>query len=143
MRRGATRGGDRDGAAVGATDGHRAGTPHGQMLRYLTTADIASEGRIRFGILTSGSVWRLYDRRARPLATGFFEADLADLLQPLSLVATAVGIAILIWAYWPWRNRRVDAHPIDVKLSMRQAVGRVEKAMDGPKRKWWRRFTPW
>ena len=64
------------------TDGHRAGTPHGQMLRYLTTADIASEGRIRFGILTSGSVWRLYDRRARPRATGFFEADLADLLQP-------------------------------------------------------------
>ena len=64
------------------TDGHRAGTPHGQMLRYLTTADVASEGRIRFGILTSGSVWRLYDRRARPRATGFFEADLADLLQP-------------------------------------------------------------
>ena len=64
------------------TDGHRAGTPHGQMLRYLTTADIASEGRIRFGILTNGSVWRLYDRRARPRASGFFEADLADLLQP-------------------------------------------------------------
>ena len=64
------------------TDGHRAGTPHGQMLRYLTTADVASDGRIRFGILTSGSVWRLYDRRARPRATGFFEADLADLLQP-------------------------------------------------------------
>ena len=63
-------------------DGHRAGTPHGQMLRYLTTADVASEGRIRFGILTNGSVWRLYDRRARPRASGFFEADLADLLQP-------------------------------------------------------------
>ena len=63
------------------TDGHRAGTPHGQMLRYLTTADVASEGRIRFGILTNGSVWRLYDRRARPRASGFFEADLADLLQ--------------------------------------------------------------
>ena len=52
------------------TDGHRAGTPHGQMLRYLTTADVASEGRIRFGILTNGSVWRLYDRRARPRASG-------------------------------------------------------------------------
>ncbi len=64
------------------TDGHRAGTPHGQMLPYLTTADVASDGRIRFGILTSGSIWRLYGRRARPRATGFFEADLADLLQP-------------------------------------------------------------
>ena len=31
-------------------DGPRGGTPHGQMLRYLTTADVASEGRIRFGI---------------------------------------------------------------------------------------------
>ena len=49
---------------------------------YLTTADVASDGRIRFGILTNGSVWRLYDRRARPRASGFFEADLADLLQP-------------------------------------------------------------
>ena len=64
------------------TDRRRRGTPHRQMLRYLTTAEIASEGRIRFGILTNGSVWRLYDRRARPRAGGFFEADLAELLQP-------------------------------------------------------------
>ena len=64
------------------TDGLRGGSPHGQILRYLTTADIASEGRIRFGILTNGSVWRLYDRRAQPRATGFFEIDLAQLLQP-------------------------------------------------------------
>ena len=63
-------------------DGPRGGTPHGQMLRYLTTADVASEGRIRFGILTNGSLWRLYDRRARPRAAGFFEADLAEVLQP-------------------------------------------------------------
>ena len=27
-------------------------------------------------------MWRLYDRRARPRASGFFEADLADLLEP-------------------------------------------------------------
>ena len=58
------------------------GTPHGQILRYLATAEIESEGRIRWGILTNGSVWRLYDYRARPRASGFFEADLADLLQP-------------------------------------------------------------
>ena len=64
------------------TDGLRGGSPHSQMLRYLTTADVASEGRIRFGILTNGSVWRLYDRRARPRATGFFETDLAELIQP-------------------------------------------------------------
>ena len=58
------------------------GTPHGQILRYLATAEIESEGHIRWGILTNGSVWRLYDYRARPRASGFFEADLAELLKP-------------------------------------------------------------
>ena len=57
------------------------GTPHGQILRYLSTADIVSEGNIRWGILTNGSVWRLYDQRARPRATGFFEIDLQGLLN--------------------------------------------------------------
>ncbi len=58
------------------------GTPHGQILRYLATAEIESEGRIRWGILTNGSIWRLYDYRARPRASGYFEADLTELLQP-------------------------------------------------------------
>ena len=57
-------------------------TPHGQILRYLSTAEVESEGRIRWGILTSGGVWRLYDYRARPRATGYFEADLGSLLEP-------------------------------------------------------------
>ena len=60
----------------------RSGTPHGQILRYLSTAEIASEGRIRWGILTNGGVWRLYDYHARPRASGYFEADLAQLLEP-------------------------------------------------------------
>ena len=59
-----------------------AGTPHGQILRYLSTAEIASESRIRWGILTNGGVWRLYDYRSRPRASGYFEADLAELLDP-------------------------------------------------------------
>ena len=56
------------------------GTPHGQILRYLATAETASEGRVRWGILTNGRVWRLYDYRTRPRASGYFEADLGDLL---------------------------------------------------------------
>ena len=60
----------------------KAGTPHGQILRYLLTADSVADGRIRWGILTNGAVWRLYDHRARPRASGYFEADLAELLQP-------------------------------------------------------------
>ena len=59
-----------------------AGTPHGQILRYLSTAEIASENRIRWGILTNGGVWRLYDHRSRPRASGYFEADLKTLLDP-------------------------------------------------------------
>ena len=57
-------------------------TPHGQILRYLSTAEIESESRIRWGVLTNGGVWRLYDYRARPRASGYYEADLATLLDP-------------------------------------------------------------
>ena len=60
----------------------RSGTPHGQILRYLSTAETASDGRIRWGILTNGGVWRLYDYHARPRASGYYEADLAELLKP-------------------------------------------------------------
>ena len=63
-------------------DRGQARTPHGQILRYLATADIASESAIRWGILTNGRTWRLYDYRARPRATGYYEADLAKILQP-------------------------------------------------------------
>ena len=56
------------------------GTPHGQILRYLSTAETVSDGRIRWGILTNGGVWRLYDHRARPRASGYYEADLQTML---------------------------------------------------------------
>ena len=57
-------------------------TPHGQILRYLSTAETVADGRLRWGILTNGGLWRLYDYRARPRASGYFEADLAAILQP-------------------------------------------------------------
>ena len=62
--------------------GFHARSPHSQILRYLATAEIESESRLRWGVLTNGRVWRLYDYRARPRASGYFEADLADLLAP-------------------------------------------------------------
>ena len=64
-----------------ATDKARSGTPHGQIRRYLSTADSVTDGRLRWGILTNGGVWRLYDNRARPRASGYFEADLAAILR--------------------------------------------------------------
>ena len=75
----------RFGRVLDARDTHgrsKAGTPHGQILRYLSTAEIVSENRIRWGILTNGGVWRLYDYRARPRASGYFEAELPELLEP-------------------------------------------------------------
>ncbi len=63
------------------SDRAQRGTPHGQILGYLSTAEIKSEGRMRWGILTNGGVWRLYDYRARPRASGYFETDLAEVLK--------------------------------------------------------------
>ena len=61
--------------------GRQSRTPHGQILRYLSMADIESESRIRWGFLTNGGLWRLYDYRARPRATGYFEAHLGEMLE--------------------------------------------------------------
>ena len=62
-------------------DNAKPGSPHAQILRYLATADTVSDGRIRWGILTNGGLWRLYDHRARPRATAFFESNLAEILD--------------------------------------------------------------
>ncbi|MDE0197365.1 MAG: hypothetical protein OXK78_04165 [Caldilineaceae bacterium] len=64
-----------------AREGKQTGSPHAQILRYLATADINSDGRIRWGILTNGRIWRLYDRRALPRASGYYEVDLDAALQ--------------------------------------------------------------
>ncbi|MCY3770963.1 MAG: restriction endonuclease [Gemmatimonadetes bacterium] len=64
-----------------SNDNEKTGTPHGQILRYLATADSVTDGRIRWGMLTNGAVWRLYDFRARPRASGYFEVNLTELIQ--------------------------------------------------------------
>ena len=67
--------------ARGQDGRRRATTPHDQIVRYLSTAEVVSEGDIRWGVLTDGGVWRLYDYRARPRATGYFEANLGEILE--------------------------------------------------------------
>ena len=59
----------------------QASSPHGQILRYLSTAGITTDDRIRWGILTNGALWRLYDNRARPRASGFFHVDVPATLD--------------------------------------------------------------
>ena len=65
-----------------ADSGQGARKPHSQILRYLSTAEIESDGRLRWGILTNGRVWRIYDARTRPRATAYFEAYLDHVLEP-------------------------------------------------------------
>jgi hypothetical protein len=55
-----------------------AGAPSTQILRYLGTVDVQSDSAIRFGILTNGRIWRLYDHKARSRLEGFVEIDLTE-----------------------------------------------------------------
>src|SRR6202045_4231853 len=54
--------------------------PSTQMLRYLRRVDDLTTGKLRWGILTNGSRWRLYYQGARSVSEQFFELDLAAVL---------------------------------------------------------------
>lgn len=56
------------------------GTPSNQILRYLSSVEVASDRKVRWGILTNGAVWRLYWQGARSRSEEFLELDLATLL---------------------------------------------------------------
>lgn len=62
-----------------ATDHLDPGTPSSQMLRYLSRVEVASDRAIQWGILTNGSVWRLYWQSARSRSEEFLEFNLAAL----------------------------------------------------------------
>ena len=55
--------------------------PSTQMLRYMRRADDLTKGLLRWGILTNGAQWRLYYQGARSVSEGFFEVDLAAILD--------------------------------------------------------------
>lgn len=63
-----------------ATDRLDPGTPSNQILRYLSSVEVASNRKIRWGVLTNGAVWRLYWQGARSRSEEFLEIDLAALL---------------------------------------------------------------
>lgn len=56
------------------------GVPSSQMLRYLRRVDDLTQGKLRWGVLTNGAVWRLYWQGAVSVAEDFFEIDLAKVL---------------------------------------------------------------
>ena len=61
-------------------DEHRA-APSTQMLRYLRRVDDLAKGKLRWGILTNGTRWRLYYAGARSVAEQFCELDLVQTLD--------------------------------------------------------------
>ncbi|MDI1309175.1 MAG: Eco57I restriction-modification methylase domain-containing protein [Methylotenera sp.] len=64
-----------------ATDKLDSGTPSNQILRYLSSVEIASNRKITWGILTNGAVWRLYWQGARSRSEEFFDIDLSAALK--------------------------------------------------------------
>ena len=61
-------------------DEHRA-APSTQMLRYLRRVDDLAKGKLRWGLLTNGTRWRLYYAGARSVAEQFCELDLVQTLD--------------------------------------------------------------
>lgn len=55
--------------------------PSTQMLRYLRRIEDLTTGKLRWGMLTNGSRWRLYYQGARSVAEQFFEIDLTAVLE--------------------------------------------------------------
>ncbi|MDW8110912.1 MAG: Eco57I restriction-modification methylase domain-containing protein [Candidatus Bipolaricaulota bacterium] len=54
-------------------------------MRYLSIVEPASNGKILWGILTNGRLWRLYYHKAKSRTDGYIEFDLDPLLNPQSL----------------------------------------------------------
>ncbi|MEA3014201.1 MAG: hypothetical protein QOD42_2746 [Sphingomonadales bacterium] len=81
------------------------GAPSTQILRYLGNVEVQSNGAIRFGILTNGRVWRLYDNKARSRLEGFVEIDLfeaAGLIVPAEQPPEGVNHADHVLRLFLW-----------------------------------------
>jgi len=65
----------------GSAETGEATAPSTQMLRYLRRADDLTNGKLRWGILTNGRLWRLYWQGALSVSEQFFEIDLAAVLN--------------------------------------------------------------
>ena len=57
------------------------GTPSSQILRYLRRVEERTRGKLRWGILTNGRVWRLYFHGAVSIAEDFLEIDIGKVLD--------------------------------------------------------------
>lgn len=55
------------------------GVPAAQVMHYLSRADVTTQGRMRWGILTNGRQWRLYWQGALSVADDYLEIDLGKI----------------------------------------------------------------
>ena len=109
--------------------GHRGeeSTPSTQMLRYLRRVDSLTDGKLRWGILTNGYLWRLYYSGARSVSEQFFEFDLASILNAsgdedraadIRKTKGATGLRYLCWSFGArhsWQLQRMHEHSINVR----------------------------
>ena len=50
--------------------------PSNQIIRYLTSVDVQSDGKVQWGLLTNGRLWRIYYNRAKSKSEEYLEIDL-------------------------------------------------------------------
>ena len=74
--------------------------PSTQVLRYLRRVDDLTTGKLRWGILTNGSRWRLYYAAARSVSEHFFEIDLAAILNVPGLDRDSPSLPEEIRRHW-------------------------------------------
>ena len=65
--------------------------PSNQILRYLSSVEIASERAIQYGLLTNGAVWRLYWQGARSRSEEYLEIDLASAIGVIGTNASLLS----------------------------------------------------
>jgi hypothetical protein len=118
--------------------------PSTQMLRYLTRADVMSEGRILWGVLTNGRIWRLYSQRAKSRSEQFLEIDLGiliglkgvlgDLFAPTAEEADQLlTIFVLMFrrmAFLPTRDKGRTFHAVALEEGRRWEAGVAKDLSD-------------
>lgn len=70
------------------------GNPSSQMLGYLRRVDDVTRGKLRWGILTNGRLWRLYFQGADSVSEDYLEIDLAGIFSLPDYRADLFGIKI-------------------------------------------------
>lgn len=81
--------------------------PAHQVLDYLRDAERASDGRVQWGLLTNGRVWRLYFAGVAGRAERYLEADLDTMLAAPGLAERRAGLRRFLLLFRP------DAHQPD------------------------------